>query len=354
MVKARASAGLLLLAAALALGGCAGLPQAEALRVARDSLPPRAELADVPFFPQEEHQCGPAALATILTASGIEVTPAALADQVYLPSRQGSLQVEMLAAARRHGRIAYELAPSLPGVLAEVAAGNPVVVLQNVGIRMMPFWHYAVVVGYDIDAGEIILRSGATARKRLPVTAFDFFWRDGGYWAMVAMPPGRLPATAAEDRYGAAVAAVEHIGRVDDAGQAYAAMLARWPESFIALMGLGNTRHARGRLGEAEAAFRSATVVRPDAAAAFNNLAQTLADQGRLQEALAPARKAVEIGGPLLAASRATLAAVESGIAARPVPAARDEPPADAQKKQGAEPVTGIPRLRRRALRIAW
>ncbi|MDP2795525.1 MAG: PA2778 family cysteine peptidase [Sulfurisoma sp.] len=312
------------MAVALSLGGCGSLPQVDNLRDSlasgRLNLPPVVELVDVPFFAQDDYQCGPAALAMVLQASGANATPEALIEQVYLPARQGSLQVEILASTRRHGRIAYELAASLPDVLSEVAAGNPVIVLQNTSIRMMPLWHYAVVVGYDLEKKEILLRSGSRARKHMPFTAFDFFWRDGKYWAMVAMPPGRLPATAHEVRYGAAVAATERLGRVTEAGEAYAAMLARWPESFIALMGLGNTHYAGGRLVEAESAFRRATLSRPTEAAAFNNLAQTLADMGQWRDALEPARRAVELGGPLLATSRATLAAIEEKIAVAPAP----------------------------------
>lgn len=322
-------AGLLLLAAAL-LSGCAGLPQVDAVRVARDraELPRRVELVDVPFFPQEENHCGPAALATVLVAGGTDVTPEALAGQVYLPGREGSLQVEMLAAARRNGHIAWQLAPSLVDVLREVAAGNPVIALQNVGLRPMPIWHYAVVVGYDLDKGEVLLRSGDQRRKRVPFAPLDFFWRDSKYWAMVAMPPSRLPATAGETSYGAAVAAVERLGQTAAARQAYEAMLARWPESHLALMGLGNTLHASGQLAAAADAFRRATLAKPDDAAAFNNLAQTLADLGQWREALEPAQRAVALGGPSLAAAQATLAAIELGVARLPPETAPKSRPA--------------------------
>ena len=52
-----------------------------------------------------------AAFAYTLAASGVKMTPDELVPQVYLPARKGSLQVEMLAAARRHGLVAYQLAP---------------------------------------------------------------------------------------------------------------------------------------------------------------------------------------------------------------------------------------------------
>ncbi|WP_207855720.1 PA2778 family cysteine peptidase [Sulfurisoma sediminicola] len=306
--------------AAALLSGCAGLPQVDAVRAARDrdQLPRRVELADVPFFPQQEHHCGPAALATVLVASGTAITPEALAEQVYLPGREGSLQVEMLAAARRNGHIAWQLAPSLVDVLREVAAGNPVIVLLNVGLRPMPFWHYAVVIGYDLDKGEVLLRSGDQRRKRVPFAPFDFFWRDSKYWAMLAMPPPRLPATANEAGYGTAVVAVERLGYAAEARQAYEAMLARWPESYLALMGLGNSLHASGRLAAAADAFRRASLAKPTDAAAFNNLAQTLADLGQWREALEPARQAVALGGPLLETSQSTLSAIEREVARLP------------------------------------
>jgi hypothetical protein len=312
-MEARLLAGFLF---ALLLAGCASLPQSAALRSSGLSgLPPRAELATVPFFPQEDYQCGPAALATVLAASGRAVTPEELVPQVYLPARQGSLQVEMLAATRRNRRLAYTLAPSLRDLLTEVAAGNPVIVLQNLGPSFMTSWHYAVVVGYDMPRGEVMLRSGTTERKVMKLEAFEFFWKDGRYWAMLAMPPEKVPATARETPYGTAVTALEKLGHVEEARQAYAAMLTRWPDSLVAMMGLGNSFHALGRLAEAETAFRRAATAHPDSAPAFNNLAQTLYDEGKYNAALAAALQAVALGGPALPAAQATLQSIQDKLA---------------------------------------
>src|ERR1051325_3239401 len=113
--NARSIAGVFLLLFGALLTGCASFaPQTTQLRT---TLPPKlhdyVELKDVPFFPQTEYQCGPAALATVLNTYGVKVTPEDLVPEVYLPARKGSLQIEMLAAARRHGLVAYQLAPSL-------------------------------------------------------------------------------------------------------------------------------------------------------------------------------------------------------------------------------------------------
>jgi tetratricopeptide (TPR) repeat protein len=291
------------------LTGCVSLPQSEALqREGGAGLPPRAELDTVPFFAQEEYQCGPAALAMALNAAGIAATPDALTDEVYIPARKGSLQVEMLASARRHGLLAYELAPELKDVLAEVAAGNAVIVLQNLGLwAFHPYWHYAVVIGYDLEKQQILLHSGTKARRAMAIGLFEFLWIDGRRWAMVALAPGRLPASAREASYAIAAAALEQAGRIAEAHRAYEALLERWPANLVGLMGLGNTAYALGRTAEAETAFRTATTAHPLAAAAFNNLAQTLAEQGKLEAALEAARKAVGLGGASLPAANATL-----------------------------------------------
>ncbi|HEX9432287.1 MAG TPA: PA2778 family cysteine peptidase, partial [Burkholderiales bacterium] len=207
--NARVAAGVFVLSW---LCGCASLaPQSATLReTLPQELHERVELKSVPFFPQREYQCGPAALATLLATYGAKVTPEELVSQVYLPERKGSLQIEMLAAARRHGMVSYQLAPRFDDLLREIAAGNPVIVLQNFGLR--DGWHYAVAMGYDYDWGKLYLRSGETERQVLPFAIHEFLWMRSGYWAMVALPPDRIPATADESRWLAAVAALERAG----------------------------------------------------------------------------------------------------------------------------------------------
>ena len=304
--KARLLAGFLFLS--MALGGCAViLPQTEALKTQRPAdLPASAELTQVPFFAQEQYQCGPAALAMALNAAGVKVTPEALVDQVYIPARKGSLQIEMLVSARRHGLVSYELAPQLTDAMREIADGTPVIVLENYGFRIFPIWHYAVLIGYDLDQGQVLRHSGIHERQTMPFGVFEYLWKDEGHWAMVAVPPDRVPVTASEARYAEAVVALEKSGQVENAHTAYNALLKRWPSNLAGQMGRGNTAYALKDIADAESAFRQATRDHPDAAAAFNNLAQVLAERGKLEDALAAAEHAVSLGGPLLTATQAT------------------------------------------------
>jgi len=296
----------------LGLAGCAA-PQLQAL-LGRDSagIPQRAEFDAVPFYSQEDYQCGPAALAMVLSAAGKAIEPEALRPQVYLPDRHGSLQIEMLAAARRNGFVAIELAPNLSDLLAEIAAGNPVVVLQNLALDWYPAWHYAVAIGYDLKARRITLRSGTERRLQMPLDTFEHTWRRSGYWAMLALPPRRFAASVAVGDYLSAVARLEKAGPTASAREAYESALQRWPDDLTALIGLGNTAHRAGDLEAAEQTFRRAALVHPRSAAAHNNLAQTLEDLDRHDEALAAARVAVGLGGPLEDVSLRTLDTIVS------------------------------------------
>src|SRR5205085_822156 len=179
--------------------GCAiVIPQTTELHDAwPEGLPAHAELDSVPFFAQEELHCGPTTLATVLDAAGDSVTPDALVPAVYLPGRHGALQVEMLAAPRMRGFVSYRLEPRFEDVLREIAAGNPVIVLQDFGVWPFHLWHYAVAIGYDRMQGRIVMRSGVRERLEAPFAALEYTWRPD-YWAMVALAPGDIPATATD------------------------------------------------------------------------------------------------------------------------------------------------------------
>jgi hypothetical protein len=297
------------------LAGCASLPRRDWGRGAA-SLPARIELAEVPFFPQEDYQCGPAALATVLGAAGVARTPEQLVEQVYLPDKQGSLQLELLGAARRAGVVPYPLATQPGELLREVAAGHPVVVLQNLRNDLLPQWHYAVVVGYDLDTQAVVLRSGTFKRLVMTIDAFDRSWARGGRWAFVALPPERLPATARENEYVAAATTLERVSGAQGR-RAYETALAAWPGNLFARMALGNAAYRQRQLDVAQAHYAQAARAHPDSADAWNNLAQALHELGRAGEAREAARRAVAIGGPRLPTYQSTLATVEASGTAR-------------------------------------
>lgn len=285
--------------AAIILTGCA-TPQVASLdeRWPHD-LAARVELTHVPFYPQEDYECGPAALAMVAGAAGVQLRPEALVEQVYLPGRQGSLQLEMLAASRRQGLLAYPLNPSVEAVMREVAAGHPVLVFQNLAFPVYPVWHYAVVIGFDRDRNVLLLHSGRTERMEMSLFTFERTWARAGYWSMVALAPARLPATAEPQAYAASAAALERLNP-RAAQTAYASALQLWPDDRAALLGAGNTAYALGQRDTAISAYRTAVQRHPDFADAWNNLAQVLLEDGKTAEAAYAIDKAVALGGARL------------------------------------------------------
>lgn len=290
---------------AVVLSSCAGRPDIGWPR-AEGKHPGPYLLEEVPFYPQKVHQCGPAALAMALNWSGIAASPRELAGQVFTPSRKGSLQSAMLAAARRHGRIACLLAKPAD-LIDEIAAGHPVIVLQNLGLSWLPVWHYAVVVGWDASVGDVILHSGATPFKPTAYATFERTWARSGFWGLLVLPPSRLPATAEEADYLAAVSPLERMGRWKTALMAYRTALGRWPDSLPATVGIGVCLYRLGDLAAAEAHLREAIQQFPRQGVLFNNLAQVLLDQGRREDALLAVKRAIQFGGPLKAHFEQTL-----------------------------------------------
>ena len=301
--------GLLFLALPILLSGC-GILSSERLPQAPGG-PAKAMVAKVPFFAQEELQCGPAALAMALNWSGVAIQPAELTPEVFTPGLNGSLQSGLIGAARRHGRVAYPITGSEP-LMAEVAAGHPVIVLVNLGLSWYPKWHYGVVIGFDQERDEVILHSGLTANEHLKSGVFLNIWQRGEYWGLLVLPPNRLPKTVEEDPWIEAVAGLERAGQWREAAIGYATALKRWPQSFGATMGLGNSRYSQHDLAGAAEAFRRATLLEPKNGMAFNNLAQVLAEQGKRKEALAMAQRAVELGGPMLENFKQTLEKIKT------------------------------------------
>lgn len=256
------------------------------------------ELADTPFYAQVTDQCGPSALAVVLGASGVSVSPETLKSRIYIPGREGSLQIEMLAATRAHQRIPYRIEPQVTALLDELQGDRPVLVLQNLGTRIAPVWHYAVVVGYLPDEQRFVLRSGDRERHKVRVSRFLRSWKRSDFWGFVVLTPGEIPSTADADSYVRAVAALEAVEDFQSAASAYRAATGRWPGHALAWLGLGNALYAQGELDAAEDAYATLLAAEPYHVAALNNLAHVQAGRGCYGAASETLRKALSTAKP--------------------------------------------------------
>ena len=230
--------------------GCSSLPlQSEKLLdnpPAEFSQP--KEISTISFNPQREYECGPASLATLLQWQGLNISDAAIVPEIYLPKRQGSLQIELLAATRRHNFIPYVIDKKMTALLKEIKAGNPVLVLQNLGLESYPKWHYAVVIGYDINKDEIILRSGEIKRHTNSFSLFERTWQRAKYWGFIALPKDKLPASGDAFSYLKSVAPFEQLKKESFALDAYKLALKKWPNNKNLLMAAGNASYSTKNL----------------------------------------------------------------------------------------------------------
>jgi hypothetical protein len=298
----------LLLVLSLATG-CARVDY-HVIRAYPHNLPVRTEITEIPFYPQKIHQCGPAALAMALNWSGSQVSLEQITAEIYTPGRKGTLQPLLISATRQHDRLPYVIR-ELEDLMQELGAGHPLVVLQNNGLTWLPRWHYAVLIGYDLERQLVILRSGEDFRKELSWSLFHRTWERAGKWGLMVLPLTELPASASEVSYLEAVVSLEKVKNWRAAATAYETALKRWPKSQGALMGLGNCRYALGNLVGAEKAFRRAIDVCPTCGDSYNNLAHVLSEQKRYDAAMKAAQEALRLGGPNREIYRQTLEEIE-------------------------------------------
>ena len=91
----------------------------------------------------------------------------------------------------------------------------------------------------------------------MPLALFEYTVEGRRQWAMVAVPPGRIPATADRARYLRFDRRARAREAAGAAATAYRAFLERWPDDLGASIGLANAHYALGDLGEAESALRA-------------------------------------------------------------------------------------------------
>jgi hypothetical protein len=287
------------LACFLLLSACGAAPPAPS-PADLPHIPDRHLISGLPFFAQVEDQCGPASLATMLAARDIAVDPQTLRGEVYIPDKQGAVTTEMVARGRRYGLLVYPLHGDYDAIVEEVAAGNPVLVLQNLGYDWAPRWHYSVVIGYDLARDIVVLRSGDDMAREIGAGLFLKTWERAGRWSAVMMPPDQLPATARERRFLLSASDLEQVGELEAAARAYSRAMSAWPDSAEARFGAANVAYATGRYDRAVDLFQAYLELRPRSAAGWNNLAFSLLHQCCARPALAAVRcaQSLEPGNP--------------------------------------------------------
>jgi hypothetical protein len=177
---------------AAALGAAAGCASLGLDTVRADVAAGHGHLIPaVPFIPQEEYQCGPAALAMVLRHHGAKVEAEEIARELYLPSVRGTLNLDLEFYARRRGFQARSFSGTLEGVKTELRRGYPLIVFQDLGVAGYSVPHFAVLLGYDDRAGVVVLHSGTTPHRVVPYPEFERTWARRRAWTLLITPAGQ-------------------------------------------------------------------------------------------------------------------------------------------------------------------
>lgn len=246
----------------------------------RPELPQAHLLKHVPFIAQDAHACGPASLAMVLHYYGHANTQEQLKPLLVLPEREGTLQIEIAAAARREGLLSLQGPATLDTLLADVAAGFPVIVLQNLRFGFWPQWHYAVVVGFDQQGSVVLLRSGDHDLIEVPYQTFMNTWKRANHWALVISPPNRLPPSATVKSVARAAADLQQSGHPTEAMAAYSAAANRWPRDLALWNALGNLAYEQKRWILSTKAYSQSLMRLPTQPRLWNNFAYALQQAG--------------------------------------------------------------------------
>lgn len=278
----------------------------------RQQPPKSVELVAVPFYAQRDFECGPAALAMVMSYLGQVTTPDALAPSLFIPGRKGSLPVELMAQARERGFVPEKLNPDLRAIATAVAEGSPVIVMQNNGLSWHPLWHFAVVIGVDAEHGKVILRSGESQRLVLTWSVLDRTWARSGKWAIRLLPvASQWPASVSAEAVIPQLLVMAKL-KPELAQQGLRQATSRWPLEAAAWLALAQVDEGINGLPQAEKTLRTGLQALPRQPALLNNLADLLRRSGRLQEALPFAKQALSIDDrPEI---RDTLQAIEQAL----------------------------------------
>jgi len=172
----------LLLGGALSVsGGCA------AARPTAWEVPPGTRvIPGIPFLPQEEETCGPSSLAMLLRFHGKEATPRELIDETRTAGLRGTLITDLASVARKRGIGAEVDDLDLAGLRRRILAGEPVILLVDLGTWVWSRPHY--LVAYGVTAEGVVAHSGRAEGVIIPYRTLEAQWAKMGHLAIVVPP----------------------------------------------------------------------------------------------------------------------------------------------------------------------
>ncbi|MDP3049573.1 MAG: C39 family peptidase [Thermodesulfovibrionales bacterium] len=140
-------------------------------------------ISNVPFYAQEDYQCGPASLAGVMNYWKIDVTPDDIAKEIYSKSAKGTLNIDMVIYPQRKGLIAEQYSGGMKDLKKNIDSGYPLIVLVDYGFWAFQSNHFMVVVGYNEDG--VIVNSGKDKGRFISEEDFIKTWEKTKFWTLL-------------------------------------------------------------------------------------------------------------------------------------------------------------------------
>ena len=156
-------------------------------------VPDNAKLiAGMSYFEQEDFQCGPSSLATVIDywykkeRTNKSITPEDIASSIYSATARGLLGIDLELYAKRLGLKTSQYSGSINEIKKDVDDGIPIIVLVDYGISIYQVNHFMVITGYA-EKG-VIVNSGRERNKFISDEEFMRIWGKTGFWALKIKP----------------------------------------------------------------------------------------------------------------------------------------------------------------------
>jgi len=142
----------------------------------------------VPFVKQTEYDCGPAALASVLSFRGKAVDLERITASAYLPGLRGTLPMDLERYARDEGLKTSSSSGSTATLKSAVRSNIPVICLLDLGFWFYRQPHFVTVIGFDDGNGLFIMHDGGIPNRTMGYEDFEKKWARAGKWMIVIEP----------------------------------------------------------------------------------------------------------------------------------------------------------------------
>lgn len=132
----------------------------------------------VPFVKQMDEFCGPAALSSVFSFYGVDISQEEIAKHVYIKQLKGALITDLEDYAKGKGFKTLLKKSDIEEIKRFIDEGKPVIALIDLGFWSLSVPHYIVIVGYNQDG--LIAHTGYEERKPISYGEFEKRWKKLG------------------------------------------------------------------------------------------------------------------------------------------------------------------------------